>query len=679
MPVEAQLPFWTVQLRQVGGARLVMAPLHPGLRWADAAPEELARYFQDATQRRWCEQGEVLPWIEHAQPLEEVEVEVLAVPLPSRPKQAQPPIELRFHAMLARAGEGGWLAFIPALDLGAQAPTREALLEAARQAIHLALTRDRRQATGFDLLRTQWYEGCAAQAHEIRASFLGFREIEELRTARRERLLPKAARELGFSDRRHRAYHVDEALEALERSLKNPFTRAVLVEGPAGTGKSALVEELVRRRSAALGGHAVWETTAAGLVRSLTLEGGWQEPLDRVCDELRERGDWLFVRSLAELFEVGRYIGNDVSMAEHLRARLERGELALIAECTPEQAARIEARYPGYLQHFAHVAVREPEPERLERILKARLRADAGERVATSVGAVRETLRLLRRFSPYSGFPGRPVRFLEALVQGHDPSLGPVDGAAVLARFAAETGMPRALIDPAEPLPEVALRAWFRARIFGQDQAVEAVVDVLTGVRAAMARAGRPIASLLFAGPTGVGKTELAKAVAAFFFGDASRMIRFDMSEFATVEAALRLTEGLGGEGRLTGAVRRQPFTVLLLDEIEKAHPLVFDLLLQVLGEGRLTDGLGRVADFCSSLVLMTTNLGAGESGRGLSGFERRDDQRRRQAAAYEGAVRAWFRPELVNRIDRVITFHPLGPQDVARVLDRELAALTGR
>lgn len=679
MAVDAQLELWTAQLHQVGGTTLLTAPLHPEIAWLDAPPVALASGLADAARRRWCEQGDVMPWVELAQPLTEVEVEELILEIEPKAKSDDPLLRLRFDVVIGRSEHAGRLAFVPALGIGAQAPAQDDLLLATAQAIHLELTRNRRLRSGAALLATQWFVRCDVRPYPVTARFLSFRELRDLHAERKQRLLPRAAQRLSFSGQRRRAYHVEAQLDEVERALRSPFAHALLLVGPAGVGKTALVEELVRRHPAVLEDTEVWSTTAARLVRTLTARGGWQEALDQVCGELREKGAWLYVRNLAELFEVGRYIGNDVSMAEYLRPRLERSELALITECTPEQEARLEARYPGYLQRLARVELTPPEPKRLERILESRLRADARDRVATRISAVREALRLLKRFAPYSGFPGRPVRFLEALALEHDPLSGPVDGKAVLTRFCADTGMPRSLVDPAEPLPEGEIRRWFLDRVFGQDAAVDAIVDVLVGVKASMARAGRPIASLLFVGPTGVGKTELAKAIAGFIFGDAGRMLRLDMSEFSTASAALRLTGGPGGEGRLTSAVRRQPFSVLLLDEIEKAHPLVFDLLLQVLGEGRLTDGQGRVADFCSTLVLMTSNLGARDAASGLSGFERRDDQRDRAKRAYGEAVRSAFRPELINRIDRIVTFSPLGPTAVERVLDRELTALARR
>jgi DNA polymerase III delta prime subunit len=210
-------------------------------------------------------------------------------------------------------------------------------------------------------------------------------------------------------------------------------------------------------------------------------------------------------------------------------------------------------------------------------------------------------------------------------------------------------------------------------------------VDLLATVKAALNRPRRPVASFLFIGPTGVGKTEMAKSLADYFFGDSAgrgaRMVRFDMSEFATPAAVTRLV-GAAWEtqGLLTSKVREEPFCVLLFDEFEKSHPAFFDLLLQVLGEGRLSDSAGRLADFSNAIVVMTSNLGAESYGAGPFGLARattRGDDHARDH--FTQAVQGFLRPELFNRIDRVIPFLPLGPEAVRKIAEREIGQVSLR
>jgi ATP-dependent Clp protease ATP-binding subunit ClpB len=211
-------------------------------------------------------------------------------------------------------------------------------------------------------------------------------------------------------------------------------------------------------------------------------------------------------------------------------------------------------------------------------------------------------------------------------------------------------------------------------RVIGQDEAIQAVSDAVRRARAGLKDPRRPIGSFLFLGPTGVGKTELARALAEFLFDDESAMVRIDMSEYMEKFAVSRLVGAPPGYvgyeegGQLTEAVRRRPYQVLLLDEIEKAHPDVFNVLLQVLDDGRLTDGQGRTVDFKNTVVIMTSNIGstaiAATSGQaGDAAYE----QMKRDVT---DALRSHFRPEFLNRVDEVIVFHALTDEDLAAIVD---------
>ncbi|MDF2697321.1 MAG: ATP-dependent Clp protease, ATP-binding subunit,two ATP-binding domain, partial [Labilithrix sp.] len=244
----------------------------------------------------------------------------------------------------------------------------------------------------------------------------------------------------------------------------------------------------------------------------------------------------------------------------------------------------------------------------------------------------------------------------------------PRDVSAAYARY---SGVPLSLLSDDISASAQDLAALLKARVIGQDEACDACGRVLARFKANLVDPERPCGTLLFVGPTGVGKTELAKQLARTTFGGEDRMIRLDMSEYMLPGSAMRLTSARAGAASLATRVREQPLSLVLLDEIEKAHPEVFDLLLGVLGEGRLTDDNGRFVDFRTTLIVMTSNLGVTDARPAGFGEAAGGDFTRK--------VRAHFRPELYNRIDQVLAFRALAPADVERIVDLELAAAAKR
>ncbi len=218
-------------------------------------------------------------------------------------------------------------------------------------------------------------------------------------------------------------------------------------------------------------------------------------------------------------------------------------------------------------------------------------------------------------------------------------------------------------------------------RVVGQEQAIKALSDAVRRSRSGLSDPNRPIGSFLFLGPTGVGKTETAKAVAEFLFNDEKSMIRIDMSEYGERHAVARLIGAPPGYvgyeegGQLTEAIRRRPYSVILLDEIEKAHPEVFNILLQVLDDGRLTDGQGRTVDFKNTVIILTSNIGSHLYNDPISG---EDDFESIQRKVLD-EVRLYFRPEFINRLDDIVVFHSLGVNEIKEIVAIQLKALTAR
>ena len=252
--------------------------------------------------------------------------------------------------------------------------------------------------------------------------------------------------------------------------------------------------------------------------------------------------------------------------------------------------------------------------------------------------------------------------------------VGPDDVAEVVEAW---TGIPAGRLLEGESAKLLRMEAELGRRLIGQDAAVGAVSDAVRRARSGIADPDRPLGSFLFLGPTGVGKTELAKSLADFLFDDERALVRIDMSEYGEKHSVSRLVGAPPGYvgyeegGQLTEAVRRRPYTVVLFDEVEKAHPEVFDVLLQVLDDGRLTDGQGRTVDFRNAILVLTSNLGSAF----LVDESLEPDQRRE---AVLSLVRATFKPEFLNRLDDIVVFDPLTTDELARIVDLQVAAARG-
>jgi len=504
------------------------------------------------------------------------------------------------------------------------------------------------------------------------------------------------------------AYEVDHVVENLAEALVGQAASSVLLVGKAGVGKTAVVHELVRRRAHfGLGTTPFWSTSGARLVAGMTGYGMWQERCNAFWQEAEKTNAIVHLGNLVELVDTGKSEYNAQGLASFFRQRFARRQALAILECTPEQLSVVEREEPGTLKVFRQLIVDEPSPEASRKILKRfatdfqgdtpglkskhkRRLAIRSRRTTTPINDSGLELldRLHRRFAGYSAYPSRPLRFLRGLLQSHASVDSQVGSSEVINAFAAETGLPLFLLDDHVIFDIDDTAKWFEQRVIGQSAAVRLVVELLATVKAGLTRARRPIASLLFAGPTGVGKTEMAKSLARFFFGDENRMARFDMSEYADALAVTRLVGGVtGNEGTLTARIREQPFSVLLFDEFEKAHHSFFDLLLQTLGDGRLTDGRGRVADFTNSIVVMTSNLGAAKFRRPRAGFDvsgAEGDQRvsnsdRAAQRHFTRAVQDFLRPEIFNRIDHILPFLPLDRKTVEQIAARELMLVEQR
>lgn len=451
----------------------------------------------------------------------------------------------------------------------------------------------------------------------------------------------------------------DQEIAHLARHLSAATPRSVLLVGNSGVGKTALFHQLARdAANYRLGSTLFVETTGSRLMAGQIAFGAWQKRCQQVIDEAASRRAIVHLGNLYELSQVARHSSQPLGMAGFFAGPIASGRLLAVAECTPHQWERIEAEHPQLLQAF--------QQQRLEP-LDAPTCAQLLTRHAPEAPpqALEQILWLHRRWGMPEHWPAPLLRFLDEIRSRRDWN-------QVSLAFSQRTGLPLDFLDDSRQLCSQSLRQWFESRVQAQPLAVQRVVERLAAVKAGLNRQGRPVASWLLVGPTGVGKTELARSLAEFLYQDRQRLTRLDMSEYSTAWAVASLVgvAGLDSPGVLVEKVRESPFQVILFDEIEKAHPDFFDLLLQILGDGRLTDHHGQCADFSSSLVLMTSNLGGQSFVKGSLGF------RQEQREDFMQAVRAAFRPELLNRIDEILPFHPLDRQTIASLARRELDQL---
>ncbi|NJO21404.1 MAG: ATP-dependent Clp protease ATP-binding subunit [Spirulinaceae cyanobacterium RM2_2_10] len=511
-----------------------------------------------------------------------------------------------------------------------------------------------------------------------------------------------------------RDLEVQRVLQILGRRTKN---NPVLI-GEPGVGKSAIAEGLAQRIVAGdvpepMRDRQVISLDMGALLAGSRFRGEFEERLKAVVEEVRQAGNIILVIDEIHTLVGAGALGGNVDAANLLKPALARGELQCLGTTTlDEYRQHIEAD-AALERRFQTVLVDEPTVAETIAILRGlRSRYAEHHRVTITDAALEAAAKLSQQYIPDRQLPdkaidlideaGSRVRVRHSLHQKHpgletevttvatsgtEPTVTTEEVAQIVASW---TGVPVTKLTQPESELLLHLEAQLHERLVGQEEAVRAVARAVRRTRVGLHDPQRPLASFIFSGPTGVGKTELTKALAAHLFGSEEALIRLDMSEFMEPQSVAKLIGsppgyiGYDEGGQLTEAVRRRPYAVILFDEIEKAHPDVFNLLLQLLDDGRLTDGQGRQVNFSNTLIVMTSNLGSraiAKGGHGL-GFEldsATDVQYQRLQAQVQDDLKQHFRPEFLNRVDEIIVFRQLSQVEVAAIAELMLDEVCDR
>ena len=469
-----------------------------------------------------------------------------------------------------------------------------------------------------------------------------------------------------------------------------------MLRGPSGCGKTAILREFVRRRLLDDENEVFLQTNTSMMLAGTKWSGELETRIKALIDLARRPSRvMLYFSDLHLLMQAGQTVQSESSVGTFLGPYVESGELLIVGECTPEAYRRGFEASPSLKRLFPAIDIEEPSPASAEEVVRDVARQTA-EAIARSQSAqivfdellLHRVLELAAIYFAGQSLPGRAIELLEqvfALVReelqsGAAP--GPrklvVGQEMVIGALQRSTGIPCRLLDDNVPLDLAEVREFFESRVLGQPDAIDAVVDLITLIKAGVTDPGKPMGVLLFVGPTGVGKTEMAKVLAEYIFGSPERMLRFDMSEFKDYNSFEKLIGSQSARdnsplqaGSLISQVRQQPFSVILLDEIEKAHANLFDVFLQMFGEGRLTDPLGRTTSFTQTIVILTSNVGSDLAAPATLGFNAPEEPLLNETI--RAALAAQFRPEFLNRLDRVVDFQPLSRESARRIAQREL------
>ncbi len=498
--------------------------------------------------------------------------------------------------------------------------------------------------------------------------------------------LTQKAAENGFDPVIGRETETERVIQTLTRRTKN---NPVLV-GEAGVGKTAVVEGLATQMASGrvpteLKNKRLVQLDIAGMVAGTRYRGDFEQRLKDVIDEVIKQGNvLLFIDEIHNLVGAGGTSDGAMDAAEILKPALARGELHVIGATTTREYRMYIEKDPALERRFQPITVDEPSPELAVRILKGvKSKYEKHHGIVITDEAIEAAVQLSVRYVTDRFLPDKAFDIIDEAcsklkIAGYYQQQE--TGITLTAEYvrlvvSQMTGVPVSELSREEKDKLVHLEEELGARVIGQKEAVAVVSRAVRRQRAGLKDPNRPIGSFIFVGPTGVGKTELAKALSDCLFGSNSEVIRIDMSEYMDKTSVAKLIGappgyvGYDESGYLTEKVLRRPYSVVLFDEIEKAHPDVFNLLLQILDEGRLTDSHGKTVDFRNTVIILTSNIGVSDGTPSAIGFGVQSDYTLMQKSI-DSAMKKFFRPEFLNRLDEIVTFNYLGKEEMIQIAE---------
>lgn len=506
--------------------------------------------------------------------------------------------------------------------------------------------------------------------------------------------ITKAAREGKLDPLVGREDEIQRVIQILGRRRKN---NPMLVGDP-GVGKSAIVEGIAIKIVTgdippSLADKRLISLDLGSIVAGTKYRGDFEKRLKSIINEVAANPDViLFIDEFHTIVGAGGASGS-LDAANMLKPALARGDIQCIGATTLDEFRKIIEKDGALDRRFQKIVVEHTDiPHSISILDRLKTNYEKHHNVIYTDDAIEACVRMSDRYITDRCLPDKAIDAMDeagSMVRLKNPRrTGRVTAEDVASIISKMTGIPSGRIAEGEGSKLMKMKSKLQGRIIGQDETIDKVVRAIRRNRAGIKDPGKPIGTFLFFGPTGVGKTQLAKALAEYLFDSEENMIRLDMSEYMEKFNVSRLIGappgyvGFEEGGQLSERVRRKPYCVLLLDEIEKAHPDVFNVLLQVMDEGRLTDSNGRTISFRNTIVIMTSNVGSREldeygSGVGFSTSGRNVQVNRK--AVLEKAVRKAFPPEFINRVDEQIFFNSLTKEDIGRIIDIELKALKKR